>query len=218
MIIECTSCGSKYKYDESKLGGAASKKVKCPKCKGVINVTSEHAIQDEIPADSERLQSTIAAVAPPPESKPAKAKSKNVDTTMPSPLDDSPKTTRVRRDSLGAAEATGVGLAENSLKLPEYRKISLAIISGNNSGEIYQINKPRMTIGRGEAEIPIKDPEASRAHARIDVMGDRVILRDLNSTNGTYVNEQKISSTTLENHSEFRIGLTTFMLIITEVE
>ena len=49
-------------------------------------------------------------------------------------------------------------------------------------------------------------------------MGDRVILRDLNSTNGTYVNEQKISTTTLENHSEFRIGTTIFMLIITEVE
>jgi pSer/pThr/pTyr-binding forkhead associated (FHA) protein len=44
------------------------------------------------------------------------------------------------------------------------------------------------------------------------------VLHDLNSTNGTFVDEQKITSVTLENHSEFRIGSTTFMLIITDVE
>jgi pSer/pThr/pTyr-binding forkhead associated (FHA) protein len=60
--------------------------------------------------------------------------------------------------------------------------------------------------------------EASRTHAEIDVIGDRVVLHDLNSTNGTFVDEQKITSVTLENHSEFRIGSTTFMLIITDVE
>lgn len=219
MIIECTSCGSKYKYDESKLAGAASKKVKCPKCKGVINVLNQHSIQDDVPADLDGLQRTIASVPSPPSDSKARKRGKALDNTMPSPLDESPKTTKVRRDALaGGGDSTGAGPAESSLKLPEYRKISLAVISGSNSGEIYQINKPRMVIGRGDAEIPIKDPEASRAHARIDVMGDRVILRDLNSTNGTYVNELKISSTTLENHSEFRIGMTIFMLIITEVE
>ena len=218
MIIECTSCGSKYKYDESKLAGAASKKVKCPKCKGVIDVLNK-SIEDES-AELDGLQKTIAAVPGPSTEKPSsKAKKKALDQTMPTPLEDSPKTTKVRRDTLtGAGEATGAGPAENSLKLPDYRKISLAVISGSNSGEIYQINKPRMVMGRGDADILVKDPEASRSHARIDVLGDRVILRDLNSTNGTYVNEQKITSTTLENHSEFRIGMTIFMLIITEVE
>lgn len=226
MIIECTSCGSKYKYDESKLAGATSKKVKCPKCKGVIEVSLQNAIRDDVPADPDRLQQTIAAVSSPAsfqtQSAPAaNAKQNSVDHTapsMPAMPQESPKTSKVRRDSLmGATDPTGAS-AENFLKLPDYRKISLAVISGSNSGEIYQINKPRMVLGRTDAEIVVKDPEASRAHARIDVMGDRVILRDLNSTNGTFVNEQKISTTTLENHSEFRIGTTIFMLIITEVE
>jgi len=38
MIISCTSCGTKYKYDEAKLEGVISKKVRCPKCKTVIEV------------------------------------------------------------------------------------------------------------------------------------------------------------------------------------
>jgi pSer/pThr/pTyr-binding forkhead associated (FHA) protein len=49
-------------------------------------------------------------------------------------------------------------------------------------------------------------------------MGDRVILRDLNSTNGTFVNEQRITTMNLENQQEFRIGTTVFMLIITDLE
>lgn len=220
MIIECTSCGSKYKYDESKLAGAASKKVKCPKCKGIIEVLNQSTIRDDSPVDSERLQETIAAVPTSSyETQPApQAKQSTLDATASSGFDESPKTTKVKRDALLGPSEAGSAAADPFLKLPDYRKISLAVISGSNSGEIYQINKPRMILGRGDAEIPVKDPEASRAHARVDVMGDRVILRDLNSTNGTYVNEQKISTTTLENHSEFRIGTTIFMLIITEVE
>ena len=76
----------------------------------------------------------------------------------------------------------------------------------------------RMVIGRGEADILIQDLEASRTHAEIDVIGDRVVLHDLSSTNGTFVDEQKITSVSLENHNEFRIGSTVFMLIITDVE
>jgi pSer/pThr/pTyr-binding forkhead associated (FHA) protein len=43
-----------------------------------------------------------------------------------------------------------------------------------------------------------------------------VQLRDLNSTNGTYVNEQRITVTPVENQTEFRIGATTLMLILTD--
>jgi pSer/pThr/pTyr-binding forkhead associated (FHA) protein len=50
------------------------------------------------------------------------------------------------------------------------------------------------------------------------VIGTSVVLRDLNSTNGTYVNEQKITAENLDNQSEFRIGSTIFMLIMTDVE
>ncbi|MCI0444641.1 zinc-ribbon domain-containing protein [bacterium] len=206
MIIECTTCGAKYKYDEAKLAGAESKKLKCPKCKGIIEVVNQKvraaaALRDP---DSGKWDSTFTTMtspagAPSAESSPTDP----ADTAVPG---ESPKTSKLRKEML------------EGLKLPETRKLSIAVISGNNAGEIYPISKPRMVIGRGEADILIQDLEASRTHAEIDVIGDRVVLHDLNSTNGTFVDEQKITSVTLENHSEFRIGSTVFMLIITDIE
>ena len=69
MIIECTTCGSKYKYDESKLAGADSKKLKCPKCKGVIEVVNQNvraaaALRD--PDADNKWEQTFTAVIPPP--------------------------------------------------------------------------------------------------------------------------------------------------------
>ncbi len=202
MIIECTTCGSKYKYDESKLAGADSKKLKCPKCKGVIEVVNQNvraaaALRD--PDPDNKWEQTFTAVNPASQSEAHNP----ADTAASS---EPAKTSKLRKEML------------EGLKLPETRKLSLALISGNNAGEIYQISKPRMVIGRGEADILIQDLEASRTHAEIDVIGDRVVLHDLNSTNGTFVDEQKITSVSLENHNEFRIGSTVFMLIITDVE
>lgn len=206
MIIECTTCGAKYKYDEGKLAGAESKKLKCPKCKGIIEVVNQNvraaaALRDP---DSGKWEQTYTAVAS-PSSQSASAAS-SVDPADTAVTGESPRTSKLRKEML------------EGLKLPESRKLSIAVISGNNAGEIFQISKPRMVIGRGEADILIQDLEASRTHAEIDVIGDRVVLHDLNSTNGTFVDEQKITSVTLENHSEFRIGSTVFMLIITDVE
>jgi predicted Zn finger-like uncharacterized protein len=204
MIIECTTCGAKYKYDEAKLAGAESKKLKCPKCKGIIEVLNQKvraaaALRDPDSGKWDSTFTTMTSPAAPAES----SQTDPADTAVPG---ESPKTSKLRKEML------------DGLKLPETRKLSIAVISGNNAGEIYPISKPRMVIGRGEADILIQDLEASRTHAEIDVIGDRVVLHDLNSTNGTFVDEQKITSVTLENHSEFRIGSTTFMLIITDVE
>ena len=208
MIIECTTCGAKYKYDEAKLAGADSKKLKCPKCKGIIEVVNQNvraaaALRDP---DSGKWEQTYTAMTSPDVPAGTPSESLPTDPADTAVTGESPKTSKLRKEML------------EGLKLPETRKLSIAVISGNNAGEIYPISKPRMVIGRGEADILIQDLEASRTHAEIDVIGDRVVLHDLNSTNGTFVDEQKITSVTLENHSEFRIGSTVFMLIITDVE
>lgn len=220
MIIECTSCGAKYKYDESKLEGTASKKVKCAKCKGIIEIKNPNlhdsgAASKIEPREQRRPTAMDRTFTSAPTSAAEPAAAEEAPAEEPVVQASSPKTTaRVKRETLGgpavAVEVPG--------KMPENRKISLAVISGNNSGEIFQINKAKMTIGRGDADIVISDLESSRQHARIDVMGDRIIVRDLDSTNGTFVNEQKISASNLENHSEFRIGTTVFMIIITDLD
>jgi predicted Zn finger-like uncharacterized protein len=220
MIISCTSCGTKYKYDESKLEGVISKKVRCPKCKTVIEVFNPLAQARQRSAaysEVDPLEQTHSAA---PKKAPAAASAgKSAYVTQPATEQDlsGPRTASVNRETALADIAAAEG-NEEYLRLPENRRYSLAVIQGFNAGEIFPINKVKMMIGRSDADIIVKDLEASRQHARIDVMGDRVILRDLNSTNGTFVNEQRITTMNLENQQEFRIGTTVLMLIITDIE
>ena len=55
------------------------------------------------------------------------------------------------------------------------------------------ILKGQMSLGRSvETDIRHDDTIASRKHAVIDVVGEQVTLTDLNSSNGTHVNELKL--------------------------
>ena len=225
MIISCTSCGSKYKYDETKLEGVISKKVRCPKCKTVIEVFNPIAEprkqpqrypevdpMEETHSSGERPRTSVVPPSAPP---PAAAAAV---VTQPATEEElsGPRTAQVNREA-ALAEMMAEG-HDDYLKMSEGRRFSLAVIQGYNAGEIFQINKGKMLIGRSDADIVVKDLEASRQHARIDIMGDRVVLRDLNSTNGTFVNEQRINTVNLENQQEFRIGTTILMLIITDLD
>src|SRR6185503_17683852 len=180
MIIACTSCGSKYKYDEAKLEGVLSKKVKCPKCKTVIEVFNPLAQSKTRPSLSypeiDPMEETHATGQARIDTKPKAPPPKPAVVTQ--PMDDtgeSPRTAAVDRNAAIAEVMSGA--SEEYLKLSEFRRFSLAVIQGFNAGEIYSINKPKMLIGRSDADIIVKDLEASRQHARIDVVGDRVILR-----------------------------------------
>jgi pSer/pThr/pTyr-binding forkhead associated (FHA) protein len=64
----------------------------------------------------------------------------------------------------------------------------------------------------------IDDPEASRVHAALEILGEHAILRDLGSTNGTYVELERIEQHVLYNQNEFRIGSHVLMFIVTEIE
>jgi predicted Zn finger-like uncharacterized protein len=94
------------------------------------------------------------------------------------------------------------------------KRVSLAFLNGPHSGQICKITKPETTIGRIETDIVIEDPECSRIHAELKILPEGIILKDLNSTNGTYVEGIKITKRRLENHEEFTIGSTNIMLII----
>jgi len=193
------------------LEGVVSKKVKCPKCKTIIEIFNPLAQPNpkrsypEIDPLEETHQTGKSRLPTRPSLK-----------TQPMEEEDAPKTAQVDREAAIAQAMAGPG--DEYVKMSENHRFSLAVIQGFNAGEIYSINKPKMLIGRSDADIIVKDLEASRQHARLDVLGDRVILRDLNSTNGTFVNEQRISTVNLENQQEFRIGTTIFMLIITDLE
>src|SRR5438552_3192955 len=75
---------------------------------------------------------------------------------------------------------------------------------------VIALDKLRMTIGRSSRnDICIGDPFASRLHAEIRREGDQVLLVDMGSANGSFLNGQRVSGTLkLEPGDRVRIGET----------
>jgi ABC-type multidrug transport system ATPase subunit len=67
-------------------------------------------------------------------------------------------------------------------------------------------NDPQITIGREGSEIVLENPQVSRNHAVIDRANGKHVLRDLGSTNGTFVNGQRITQHTLARGDVIQIG------------
>jgi pSer/pThr/pTyr-binding forkhead associated (FHA) protein len=78
----------------------------------------------------------------------------------------------------------------------------------NKSIGKHQLQKGQsLTIGRREDnDISIDDPAVSGHHAKIDSLGDRFVLIDLKSKNGSFVNEQLIDSHWLKDGDVIAIG------------
>src|SRR5687767_6664240 len=205
MIIVCPACQAKYKFDESKLGERPRAKTRCAKCGGSIDIENPLMASMTLPPGTMAGIPAAAAAAPagvasPPAAPPAGAP---------------PRKTRDANDPGGI---TGRDLGKQIVELPKDKRFSLAVIQGPATGHIFPITKTRTTIGRSGADVNIEDPEASRQHASLEVLGDHAILRDLGSTNGTYVEADKIEQQVLNNQMEFRIGSHVLMFIVTDVE
>ena len=71
----------------------------------------------------------------------------------------------------------------------------------------YPFTKPSMSIGRNEDNnIVVSNMAVSGYHAKIDLVGNNFFLTDLQSMNGTYINDRKIVSTKLGNKDKITIG------------
>lgn len=107
---------------------------------------------------------------------------------------------------------------EEKLKLPEDKKFSIAVISGPDAGTIFPVTKPYITIGRENTDILLMDVEVSRKHACIEFFENRIVIRDLGSTNGTYINERRILESEIQDQTEIRVGKTILLFISTPLD
>ena len=83
----------------------------------------------------------------------------------------------------------------------------LVVISGPCRGIRIPVSQDAMKIGRDRTcEIHLDDEAASRAHSEILKRDDAFVLRDLNSTNGTFHNDARITEVTLQNGDRIGIG------------
>lgn len=227
MIIQCTACQARYHYDEARFGGAPAKRIKCTKCANVFEIRNPAMAAPEPPpapsnsigADEFSLDETAMTEAskrrqaggiPGAPARAAMLASLSPgETAGPS----APPAGGQARTTDRVAVAANTRNAARPLRLPEGVRLSLACISGPDSGRIFEIDRPRVVIGRANADIVVSDIQCSRQHAAVEVQDEHVFLVDLGSTNGTYVLDQRVSRIELENRAEFEIGTTTLMLI-----
>jgi len=94
------------------------------------------------------------------------------------------------------------------------KEACLVVIYGNELGRKYSLESPAMTLGRSnKCDIQIDQESVSRAHSKITNAGRSVRIRDLGSTNGTYVNDELVEERTLVDGDFIKIGRTIFKFL-----
>ena len=115
----------------------------------------------------------------------------------------------------GAPDATGLQAA-SALGRPDVARraprLVVARATGHDPGMIYDLDD-NLVLGRGDhAEIRLEDPFASSRHARIYQQAGTLVLEDLRSTNGTYLNEELLDTPRpLHPGDHLRIGESEFV-------
>jgi len=84
----------------------------------------------------------------------------------------------------------------------------LVVVAGQASGQVFNVLPGRMIIGRAKTvEILIRDESISRRHAELEwQVGGLLQIRDLGSTNGVWVNDNKVEEQGLREGDMIRIG------------
>jgi pSer/pThr/pTyr-binding forkhead associated (FHA) protein len=84
--------------------------------------------------------------------------------------------------------------------------------SDGNTQRTYELSAPLTILGRGtDCDLRLVDPGVSRHHAELRVEDNEVILVDLGSTNGTFVNGQPVRRMALTDGTRVTLGRTTLV-------
>jgi Nif-specific regulatory protein len=91
----------------------------------------------------------------------------------------------------------------------------LAAIAGKLKGTVFPLDDKPMVIGRETAaEVCLADAAVSRRHSRVESNGNQFWLNDLQSLNGTFVNDVPIKQRALQHGDRIRIGDTQFLFLL----
>jgi pSer/pThr/pTyr-binding forkhead associated (FHA) protein len=83
----------------------------------------------------------------------------------------------------------------------------LVLLSEGLAGKSHELKVEKTTIGRvDDNTFPISEPSVSSHHCEILLKGTDVVVKDLNSTNGTFINGEQISESVLKPGQVLRLG------------
>jgi len=86
---------------------------------------------------------------------------------------------------------------------------ALTVIQGPDQGKAFDLNGETLIIGRDPAcDVALRDPGISRHHARLELKGNRYVLKDAGSANGTFINGLRITESALQTGDQIRVGNT----------
>jgi hypothetical protein len=107
-------------------------------------------------------------------------------------------------EATGLHTVRGMGAGDIAERAP---RLVVERATGHTPGMIYDIDEGAV-LGRGDAaEIRLEDPFASSRHAQLVTQGGVMVIEDLGSTNGTYLNEELLQGPQpLHRGDRVRIG------------
>lgn len=93
------------------------------------------------------------------------------------------------------------------------KRAKVTVVDGVDKGRSFGIEQARVTLGRSAVcEIHLSDRSVSNTHAEIEVGDDGWLLRDLGSTNGTFVGELRLREAVVPIGTRFKVGSTVLQL------
>jgi len=97
---------------------------------------------------------------------------------------------------------------------PAGKEACLVVIYGLDLGRKYNVDRPSIVVGRSsKADIQIDQESVSRNHCKLINTGKSIMLRDLGSTNGTYVNDELVDEYVLRDGDFIKIGRCIFKFL-----
>jgi diguanylate cyclase (GGDEF)-like protein len=120
-------------------------------------------------------------------------------------------------DQWKSEEPTQDRITERSITVPKASEVrmrgTLTVLTGLNAGQVFSLDGPEHTIGRGtEADIWIDDSGLSRKHARVRKKGDGAYsIEDLRSTNGTFIGARRVDACDLAPGDRVQLGPNTIL-------
>jgi two-component system, cell cycle response regulator len=125
--------------------------------------------------------------------------------------------TPTRRDTTESEHVRAKTVVTSISKIserPPTKEACLVVIYGNDLGKKYNLDAATLVLGRSsKSDIQIDQESVSRAHSKIVNTGKSIRIRDLGSTNGTYVNDEPIEEKVLGDGDLIKIGRTIFKFL-----